>query len=193
MSWQPPDLRGVVALVTGASRGVGKGIALALGDAGATVWVTGRTTVDETAAEVTARGGHGIGVRVDHTADEEVEALLARVADESGRLDVVVGNAWGGYADWGDDFGAPFWEQPLSRWQTMFEAGLRAQLTTARFAVPIMLEQRAGTIVLTGGWDDPTVYLGTLYYDVVKAATSRLVVALAYELRPHGIAAVGVY
>lgn len=181
-------------MVTGASRGVGKGIALALGDAGATVYVTGRSTVEDAAAEVTARGGRGIPARTDHTVDAEVEALFARVRAEFGRLDLVVANAWGGYADYDQQsFGASFWEQPLSRWQTMFESGLRTQLTTARYAAPPLVERGAGAIVFTGGWDDAGMYLGNLYYDVSKAATSRLVAVLAHELRPHGVAVVGVY
>jgi NAD(P)-dependent dehydrogenase (short-subunit alcohol dehydrogenase family) len=194
VSWSPPRLDDAVAVVTGASRGVGKGIALALGDAGATVYVTGRSTVDETAAEVSARGGRGIAARTDHTDDAQVEALFERVRTESGRLDLVVGNAWGGYEDHDyRSFGAPFWEQPLSRWASMFDAGLRTQLTTARFAAPLLLEQGSGVLVFTGGWDDLRFYLGNLPYDVSKAATVRLVAGLAHELRPHGIAAVGVY
>jgi NAD(P)-dependent dehydrogenase (short-subunit alcohol dehydrogenase family) len=193
-NWTPPRLDDVVAVVTGASRGVGKGIALALGETGATVYVTGRSTVDEAAAEVTARGGRGIAARTDHTDDAQVAALFARVRAESGRLDLVVANAWGGYE--GHDyrtFGAPFWEQPLSRWDAMFTAGLRGQLTTARFAAPLLIERGAGALVLTGGWDDLRFYLGNLPYDVSKAGTVRLVAGLAHELRPHGVAAVGVY
>jgi NAD(P)-dependent dehydrogenase (short-subunit alcohol dehydrogenase family) len=173
---------------------VGKGIGLALGEAGAEVWVTGRSTVEETAAEVTARGGRGIAARTDHADDAQVEALFERVRKEAGRLDLVVANAWGGYE--GHDyrtFGAPFWEQPLSRWESMFEAGLRMQFTTARFATPLMLDQQAGLLVLTGGWDDLGFYLGNALYDVSKAGTARLVRVLAHELRPHGISAVGVY
>jgi NAD(P)-dependent dehydrogenase (short-subunit alcohol dehydrogenase family) len=194
VSWTSPRLEGTVAVVTGASRGVGKGIALALGEAGAEVWVTGRSTVEETAAEVTARGGRGVAVRTDHTDDTQVEALFERVRREAGRVDLVVANAWGGYE--GHDyrtFGAPFWEQPLSRWESMFEAGLRMQFTTARFAAPLLLEQESGLIVLTGGWDDLRFYLGNALYDVSKAGTSRLVSVLAHELRPHGVSVVGVY
>ena len=194
MSWTPPNLQGTVAVVTGASRGVGKGIALALGDAGAEVWVTGRSTVEETAAEVTARGGRGVAARTDHTDDAQVEALFERVRQEAGRLDLVVANAWGGYE--GHDyrtFGAPFWEQPLSRWESMFDAGLRMQFTTARFAAPLLLEQESGLIVLTGGWDDLRFYLGNAVYDVSKAGTARFVSVLAHELRPHGVSVVGVY
>ena len=194
MSWTPPRLDGIVAVVTGASRGVGKGIALALGAAGAEVWVTGRSTVEETAAEVTDRGGRGVAARTDHRDDAQVEALFERVRRDAGRLDLVVANAWGGYE--GHDhqtFAAPFWEQPLSRWESMFEAGLRMQFTTARFAAPLMLEQSSGLIVLTGGWDDLRFYLGNALYDVSKAATARLVSVLAHELRPHRVSVVGVY
>jgi NAD(P)-dependent dehydrogenase (short-subunit alcohol dehydrogenase family) len=193
-SWQSPRLDETVAVVTGATRGVGKGIALALGDAGATVYVTGRSTVDEAAAEVTARGGRGIGIRVDHTDDAQVDALFARVRDEEGRLDVVVPNAWGGYE--GHDhqtFADPFWEHPLSLWQTMFEGGLRMQLATAWYAVPLLRAQKTGLIVLTGGWDDLDYYLGNVFYDASKAATSRIVASLAHELRADGVAVVGAY
>ncbi|HZT94526.1 MAG TPA: SDR family NAD(P)-dependent oxidoreductase [Gaiellaceae bacterium] len=193
MSWTAPRLDERMALVTGATRGVGRGVALVLGEAGATVYVTGRTAVDEVAEEVTARGGRGVAARTDHTNDAQVEALFERIERESGRLDLVVGNAWGGYADhdW-RTFSSPLWEQPLSRWQTMFESGLRSQLTTARFAAARMVEQGSGLVVLTGAWDDPGEYLGNLYYDVSKAAVSRLVAGLAHELGDRDVAVVGV-
>jgi NAD(P)-dependent dehydrogenase (short-subunit alcohol dehydrogenase family) len=190
MTWTAPRLDDAVAVVTGASRGVGKGIALALGDCGATVYVTGRTTVDEAAAEVTGRGGRGIAARVDHTDDDAVAALFARV----GRVDLVVANAWGGYE--GHDyrtFGDPFWEQPDERWAAMVDAGLRATYVTLRLAARTMIPQGRGLIVLTAGWDDPGEYLGNLLYDVVKSATARFVWGAARELRPHGVAVVGVY
>jgi NAD(P)-dependent dehydrogenase (short-subunit alcohol dehydrogenase family) len=194
-------LRGRVAVVTGASRGVGKGIALALGEAGATVYVTGRSdaggtteglpgTVWDTADAVTLRGGQGVAVRCDHTADAEVEALFARVKQEQGRLDVLVNSAWGGYEqfDW-SRFAAPFWEQPLRHWSGMFESGVRANLTATRLAVPLMLPQRRGLIVHTTAWDRDK-YLGNLFYDVAKAAVNRMAFGMASELRQHNVAVV---
>jgi NAD(P)-dependent dehydrogenase (short-subunit alcohol dehydrogenase family) len=206
MSWRPPDLRGRVAVVTGATRGVGRGVAVVLGECGATVYATGRTTratqnrrapgtVEDTAEAVTRAGGRGIAAPTDHTDDAQVAALFERVASEqAGALDLLVANAWGGYEGYGDaDFAGPFWTQPLWRWDAMFTAGLRAQFTAARAAAPAMVARGRGLIVVTGGWATTEHYLGNVPYDVVKAASSRLVAALGHELRPHGVAAVGVY
>jgi len=196
------ELKSRVAVVTGASRGVGRGIALALGEAGATVYVTGRSvkgqpstenlpsTIDETAGEVTARGGVGIPVRCDHTADAEVEALFARVREEQGMLDLLVNNVWGGYE--GLDlatFGAPFWEQPLRHWERMFGAGVRAHFVAGRLAVPLMLPHKRGLIINTTFWDRDR-YLGNLFYDVAKATVNRMAFGMAHELRGHRIAVV---
>jgi NAD(P)-dependent dehydrogenase (short-subunit alcohol dehydrogenase family) len=135
-----PNLLGGVAVVTGASRGAGRGIALVLGETGATVYVTGRSlrgsttenipgSIDETAEAVTARGGLGVPVRCDHTVDAEVEALFQRVRSEQGRLDLLVNNVWGGYEQYEfDRFTSPFWEQPLRHWDGMFTVGVRAHL-----------------------------------------------------------------
>src|SRR5579864_6394762 len=136
------DLTGTVALVSGASRGVGKGIALALGEAGATVYLTGRTvepgtgpeglpgTIAQTAEEVLQRGGRAVAIRCDHRDDAQVEAVFRQIADEEGRLDLLVNNVWGGYEGLIHDGryveSFPFWEQPLSRWDSMFAAGVRA-------------------------------------------------------------------
>jgi NAD(P)-dependent dehydrogenase (short-subunit alcohol dehydrogenase family) len=190
-----------VAVVTGASRGVGKGIALALGEAGATVYVTGRSdeggtteglpgTIRQTADALTQRGGQGIPVRCDHTVDVEVEALFARVKQEQGRLDVLVNNAWGGYEshDW-SRFVAPFWEQPMRHWSGMFESGVRAHLLASRLAVPLLLANRSGLIVHTTAWDREK-YLGNLFYDVAKAAVNRMAFGMARELQPHHVAVV---
>jgi NAD(P)-dependent dehydrogenase (short-subunit alcohol dehydrogenase family) len=189
MPWSAPDLQGRVAVVTGATRGVGKGIARVLGACGATVVVTGRTTVDEAAAEVDAAGGRGIPARVDHTDDAAVAKLFAGLE----RLDLLVANAWGGYEDYDPEgFTAPFWEQSLVRFDAMFHAGLRAQFTAAQGAAPHMLEAGRGLIVLTG-YPGRTHYLGALPYDVIKAGVDRMVTGLAFELRDHGVAALGVW
>jgi NAD(P)-dependent dehydrogenase (short-subunit alcohol dehydrogenase family) len=195
------SLNGKIAVVSGASRGVGKGIALALGEAGATVYVTGRSeaggsteglsgTVGETAEAVTQRGGRGIAVRCDHTIDAEVEALFARVGQEQGRLDLLVNNVWGGYEQFDfSRFGAPFWEQPLSHWSGMFEAGVRAHLAASRLAAPLMLREGRGLIVHTTAWERDK-YLGNLFYDVAKSAVNRMALGMARELQSHGVAVV---
>lgn len=195
-------LKGKVAMVTGASRGAGKGIAGVLGDEGATVYVTGRSvlgkpttgnlsgTIDETAEAVTQRGGVGIAVRCDHTVDAEVEALFDRVKQEQGSLDILVNNAWGGYEQYDSDtFDAPFWEQPLGHWHGMFTAGVRAQLVATRFAAPLMLPHRQGLIVNTT-FSDRGKYIGNLFYDLAKNAIVRMAKGMAIELRAYNIAAV---
>jgi len=196
-------LKGTVAVVTGASRGAGRGIALVLGEEGATVYVTGRstreettrpdlpgTTIDDTAEQVTARGGLGIPVRCDHTVDEDVEALFGKIGEEQERLDILVNNVWGGYEGIMDsDFGAPFWEQPLWRWDRMFGAGARAHYTSSRLGAQRMVPQRRGLIVDTTFWDRGR-YLSNLPYDLAKTAINRMAYGMALELRTHGIAAV---
>jgi NAD(P)-dependent dehydrogenase (short-subunit alcohol dehydrogenase family) len=192
--WSPPDLSGTVAVVTGSTRGVGRGIALVLGDCGATVYVTGRSTVEDAAAEVTARGGRGIAARTDHTDDAQVAALFERVRSEQGRLDLLVANAWGGYEGYDHaSFSDPFWEQPLERWDVMFTAGVRAHFAAARAAAPLMIERGDGLMAFTGGFAAGEHYLGQLPYDVQKAAVDRMIVAMAFELREHGVAAAGIF
>jgi NAD(P)-dependent dehydrogenase (short-subunit alcohol dehydrogenase family) len=192
-----PKLGGTVALVTGASRGAGKGIALVLGEHGATVYVTGRSTraepnpgrpgtIDDTAEEVRARGGTGIAVRVDHTEPAEVASLIERIANEHGRLDLLVANAWMGYEI--RVKGIPFWEAPLEHWDLMFDS-LRGQMLTAQLAVPLMREQDRGLIVNTL-WDVGSHFHGHVFYDTVKNAVSRMSFGMAEQLREHGIAVV---
>jgi len=195
-------LKDRVAIVTGASRGGGRGIALALGTEGATVYVTGRSlrgsptrpdmpesTIDETAERVTALGGVGIAVRCDHTVDSDVASLFERVGSEQGRLDLLVNNVWGGYERYDDaGFDAPFWEQPLWRWEKMFTAGLRAHFTASRLAAPFMISKGHGLIVNTIAWDRGK-YLGSVPYTVAKTGIASLAYGMALELRPHGVSA----
>ena len=201
--YSPPNLNGAITLVTGASRGAGRGIALELGQAGATVYVTGRSTdggpttdavpgtIDATAREVTARGGRGVAMRCDHTIDADVESVFGRIRNEHGRLDLLVNNVWGGYEsrECRPLPLVPFWEQSLHQWEAMFTAGVRAHLATSRLAVPMMLTARRGLIVNTTANLEALPYLRNLFYDLAKHATSRLVWAMAQELREHGIAA----
>ena len=202
--WTRPDFRGQVAVVTGASRGVGRGIAEALGQCGATVYVTGRSgegrapteglpgNIEETAAAVDRAGGHGIAVTCDHTSDGHVEQLFSRVAAESGRLDLLVNNVWGGYERYEEaGFDKEFWSQPMWRWDAMFAAGVRAHFTASRLAAPIMIKKRHGLVVCTSSGDG-TKYRGNLAYDVAKTAVERMAWGMARELRPHGVAAVAV-
>jgi NAD(P)-dependent dehydrogenase (short-subunit alcohol dehydrogenase family) len=199
-------LHDTVALVTGASRGAGRAIALELGAAGAIVYVTGRSvegspttdnvpgTIDETAREITSRGGRGIAVRCDHSIDAGVEALFARIGDEQRRLDVLVNNVWGGYEDPACRPlpQMPFWEQPLAQWDRMFSAGVRAHLAASRLAVPLMLPQRRGLIASTTARLDVLPYMPNIFYDLAKHAVARFTWAMAQELHAHGIAAVAV-
>ena len=195
-----------VALVTGASRGAGRGIAAELGGAGAIVYVTGRSvaggattdnvpgTIDDAACEVTARGGTGIAIRCDHTVDADVEALFARIGADHARLDLLVNNVWGGYehSECKPLPFVPFWEQSLHQWEGMFTAGLRAHITASRLAVPLMLPGRRGLIVSTTANLGALPYLRNLFYDLSKHSVARLVWATAQELREHGVASVAV-
>lgn len=195
-------LSGRVAVVTGASRGAGRGIAVTLGAAGATVYVTGRSikgqpttenlpgTLEETAEIVTTRGGTGIPVRCDHTLDSDVEELFGRVQREQGRIDLLVNNAWGGYEHHDHrKFSAPFYEQPLRHWEGMFTAGVRSALIASRFAASLMLRRRQGLIINITAWDRDK-FLVNVFYDVAKGAINRMTYGMARELRPHNIAAI---
>lgn len=207
-TWNPPDLGGAVAIVTGASRGAGRAIAAVLGETGAKVYVTGRSsrgaattedlpgTIDEAADEVGRRGGTGVPVRCDHTVDADVERLVERVRREDGRLDVLVNNVWGGYENHDyRTFTVPFWEQPRARWDAMFTAGVRAHLVMAQLAAPLLMERsasdRPGLVASTIAWAYGRP-LGNAVYDVAKAALVRLAYVMGEELRPHRVAALAV-
>lgn len=186
-----------MAVVAGASRGVGRGVALALGEAGATVYVTGRTlkgrrrdvpgSIDETASDVTRLGGRGVAVQADHTRVEDVRALFDGVRQREGRLDVLVNAVWGGNE--GPTPDAPFWEAPLAQWDTMMRAGVWAALLTTRFAAPLLLRAERG-LVATVTFADRGRYTGSVGYDLAKASLSRLASGMAEDLRPHGVTSV---
>jgi len=199
-------LKGRVAVVTGASRNLGGGIALALGEEGATVYVTGRSVrgaqtqdfpganIEDVADEVTARGGVGIPVRCDHRIDEEVRALFGRIEQEQGHLEILVNNAWGGYetiTDW-SSWGAVFWEQSLSHWDAMFSAGVRSHMTACYFAVPLMLSTRRQRrlIVNTTVAMEEEGYPANLFYWLSKVAINRMTYKMAEELKKRRVAVV---
>lgn len=202
------SLEGRVALVTGASRGVGKGVALGLGEAGATVYVTGRTTeegqaavslpgtIHQTAKEVTELGGICIAVRCDHVDDDQVRKLFQQIYAEQGRLDILVNNVWGGYEFYNDgtEFWneAGFWSAPVSRWDKSFQAGVRAHYVASVLAAPIMVVQRSGLIVNISFFAAQRNDRGVAY-GVAKAADDRMVACMAHELREHNVAAVSLY
>jgi NAD(P)-dependent dehydrogenase (short-subunit alcohol dehydrogenase family) len=203
-----------VAIVTGASRGGGRGIAIELGAAGATVYVTGRSTrtaqapgydgflarsglatmpgtIEDTADAVTAAGGRGIAVRCDHTSAADVRELIARVDREHGRIDLLVNNAWGGHEAFSlATLDAPFWEQPLEQWEAMFDHGVRNHIVACQAAAPVFVRQRRGLIITTTFWDRDRYIKGNLFYDVAKAAMNRIAFAVAEELRAHEVTSV---
>jgi NAD(P)-dependent dehydrogenase (short-subunit alcohol dehydrogenase family) len=194
-------LEGRIALVAGATRGAGRGIAMMLGEAGATVYCTGRSvrgkpatgtrpeTIEETAELVDKRGGHGIAVQVDHTVEAQVAALIARVKSEQGRLDILINDVWGG--DELSEFGAPFWKLDPEKGRLMLDRGIYSHILTSRYAVPLMLERDRGLIVeITDG--DSFGYRGNLFYDLVKLSVIRLAFVMAMELRRHPITALAV-
>ena len=178
------------ALVTGASRGVGKGVATALHDAGYTVFATGRSIATAVLPAAIVR------IPCDHTDDAQTAGAFDRIAAAVDRLDVVVNAAWGGYERMVEDgkftWTLPFWEQPAHRWTGMMDAGLRSAWSVSSRAVRLMLPHRHGLIVNVSFWPAQK-YIGNAIYGVSKAATDKLTADMAHELRPHGIAAVSLY
>lgn len=191
-----PKLAGKVALVTGASRGIGKGIAIALAREGATVYVTGRTvsagdyylpgTVGQTAQECTEAGGHGIAVACDHGNDEQVAALFGQIRAEQGQLDILVNNAF----LLSDDLIEPggFWEKPLSNLE-MWDVGVRSNFVAAWHAAQIMVPQKSGLIVAISGYAATTYTYGVVF-GTSKTAVGRMSRDMAVELKPHNITAI---
>jgi NAD(P)-dependent dehydrogenase (short-subunit alcohol dehydrogenase family) len=196
-------LTGKVALVTGATRGAGRGTAVSLGEAGATVYCTGRTTrtrrseydrpetIEETAALVDRAGGHGIAVEVDHLRPAQVEALVARIEAEQGRLDVLVNDIWGGekLVEWH----APLWEHDLDGGLRMLRLAIDTHLITSHFALGLLIRRPGGLVVeMTDGTLEYNAghYRLSAFYDLAKSAVIRLAFAQSQELAPHGCCAV---
>jgi len=180
-----------VAVVTGASRGVGKGVAQELWQAGFMVYITGRS-----AADMTYIQGKGIAIQCDHSDDQQVERMFAQVRQEQGRVDVLANNAWGGYENMMENgeftWSRPFWQQPLWRWDSMFQGGVRAAYVGSRLAAPFMLSQRRGLIVNISFWSAQK-HIGNVAYGVAKAATDKLTSDMATELKEQNVAAVSLY
>jgi NAD(P)-dependent dehydrogenase (short-subunit alcohol dehydrogenase family) len=193
-------LDGRIAIVTGASRGIGKGCALELGAAGATVYLTGRTqqrgaapvagSIAETAAGIAELGGKGIAVACDHRDDAQVEALFARVRAEQGRLDVLVNNAF--IIPPSLTAGRPFWENPISDWDDMVDVGTRSAYVASWHAAKLMLPRRRGLIANVSS-SGAAEYAWHVAYGVGKAGLDRLTADSAHELRRHGIAVVSLW
>jgi NAD(P)-dependent dehydrogenase (short-subunit alcohol dehydrogenase family) len=193
------SLSGKVAVVTGASRGIGKGIALALAHEGATVYVTGRTvttgsyplpgTVGETAAEVNSRGGKGIAVKVDHAKDDDVAALFDQVGQQQGRLDILVNNAFSLPEDLTEP--QPFWEKPLSNWE-MVDVGVRSNFVAAWHAAKLMVPRKSGLIVATSGYVGVTYTYGVVF-GTCKSAVDRMARDMAVELKAHNVASLSMW
>ena len=223
-SYHPPDLQGRIALVAGATRGVGRGTALALGEAGATVYCTGRSTrtkkaprsgslprrsaqarktlpadyyrnrpetIEETAELVSARGGKGIPVVVDHLEPDKVEKLIARIRKEQGKLHVLV-NDISESAE--HEFGKTFWQVDLERGFALFRNAVHTHIITSHFAAPLLIESAKGKshsgLVVEIGDGDSYTYRGNVFYDLIKTTVIRQAFAMAYELRRKNIAAI---
>jgi NAD(P)-dependent dehydrogenase (short-subunit alcohol dehydrogenase family) len=199
------SLRGKVALVAGATRGAGRGIAVELGAAGATVYVTGRTTrtqqseyqrpetIEETAELITAAGGTGVAVQVDHLVPEQVERLIARIRAEQGRLDILVNDVWGGETL--KEWDKPVWEHNLENGLRLLDLGVRTHLITAHFALPLLIERPGGLLVeVTDGTDEYNAqhYRINPFYDLAKVSVNRLGWAHAKDLARHGATSVSI-
>ncbi len=191
-------LEGQIAVVAGATRGAGRGIACMLGEAGATVYCTGRSvrgrpatgnrmeTIEETAEMVTAYGGLGLFAQCDHTDEGQVRALFTRIRAEQGHIDILVNDIWGGDAL--TEWGSPFWELDWAKGRRMLERAVHTHIITSRHGVPLMLERDRGLVIeITDGAGD--YYRGNLTYDLAKMSAIRLALAMARDLRHTGITA----
>jgi dehydrogenase/reductase SDR family protein 1 len=187
------SLEGKVAVVTGASFGVGRGIATTLARCGARVFVTGRSVRDGARVDDNEQI---TGIRCDHRVDAEVSAAFERVTRDSNGIDILVNNVWGGYERMVEDgaftWGKPFWEQPLWRWDAMFSAGVRAHYHASQLMARKMVANRRGLIVNISFWAAQK-HIANVAYGVSKAATDKMTADMAIELKPYGVTAVSLY
>jgi dehydrogenase/reductase SDR family protein 1 len=185
------SLAGNVAVVTGGTFGVGRGVASELARQGARVFVTGRSVEDGARTDTNVEG-----IRCDHRLEAQVAAAFQRVARETNRIDILVNNVWGGYERMVEDgaftWSKPFWEQPLWRWDAMFNAGVRAHYQASQLAAPAMVASRCGLIVNISFWAAQK-HIGNVAYGVSKAATDKMTADMASELRPYGVTVVSLY
>lgn len=192
-------LEGKIALVTGGTRNVGRGIALGLGEAGATVYVTGRSITDKDVKGIIDAGGKGIAIVCNHENDEEVKKVFERIKEKEGRLDILVNNAWSGYNrlrnrtkykgfKWKDFF----WKQPLELWDEMNNVGVRSNFVASVCASELMLKQKQGLIVNISFYASRKYY-GNVIYGIAKAAVDKMSMDMAVELKPHNIACLSIY
>jgi NAD(P)-dependent dehydrogenase (short-subunit alcohol dehydrogenase family) len=184
-------LEAKVALVTGGTFGVGRGVGRALAEHGARVFVTGRSAQDGPPLDENVTG-----IRCDHRLEAQVTAAFQRIAREAGGIEILVNNVWGGYERMVEDgqftWTKPFWEQPLWRWDAMFSAGVRAHYQASQLAAPAMVANRRGLIVNISFWAAQK-YIGNVAYGVAKAATDKMTMDMAKELQPYGVAVVSLY
>ena len=199
------ELQGRVAVVAGATRGAGRGIAVALGEKGATVYCTGRSvrgnlasgadrpeTIDETAERVTAAGGTGIAMRVDHTVEDDVRRLCERVRSDHGQLDVLVNDVWGGDAL--IEFGKTFWQVNVANGRKLIDQSIWSHILTSHYAVPLMFDRgdRGTGLIIEVTDGDFYGYRGNIFYDLVKSTVIRLAFIQARELHKHDLAAIAI-
>jgi NAD(P)-dependent dehydrogenase (short-subunit alcohol dehydrogenase family) len=179
------------AVITGGTKGVGRGIACELARAGAQVFVTGRSATRQQSVDPAVTG-----IACDHRKDDEVVSAFETIMAEANGVDILVNNVWGGYERMMDNgeftWPRPFWQQPLWRWDSMFAAGVRAHYHASQLAVPSMIAKRHGLVVNISFWAAQK-YVGNVAYGVSKAATDKLTADMAKELQPHGVAVVSLY
>ena len=192
-------LKDKIVLVTGGTRNVGKGIALALGEAGATVYVTGRSITEKDVEDITKAGGKGIAITCNHENDDEVKHVFELIKKNEGRLDILVNNAWGGYNRLrnrkkysGFKWKNPFWEQPIELWDEMNKVGVRSNYISSLYATDLMIKQKSGLIVNISFYASRKYY-GNVIYGVAKAAVDKMTMDMAVELKKHKITCISLY